>query len=215
KNINLETHETLNFTEYGYDLMYRTWGPSMLRRLEVTLNGYEYCMNSDNPLLQEHRSEVFKRTSAINWSMLGAMDRFAPNGVVRRRVQKADERFRDLIGEPTPMMELISRSIEQSAVKFKMKHLFDPFGRRPREEPAKIYLYNKDKSIKDDDIPYITKYPNNIPKKVRKDMKRSNFKYKLINKYLSYKYRVKSTKKLSELDDIVLNNIRGQSYGGF
>jgi hypothetical protein len=215
KNINLETHETLNLTEYGYDLMYRTWGPSMLRRLEVTLNGYEYCMNSDNPLIQEHRSEIFKRNSAINWSMLGAMDRFAPNGVVRRRVQKADERFRDLIGEPTPMMELISRSIEQSAVKFKMKHLFDPFGRRPREEPAKIYLYNKDKSIKDDDIPYITKYPNKIPKKVRKDMKRSNFKYKLINKYLSYKYRVKSTKKLSELDEIVLNNIRGQSYGGF
>ncbi|MFW9866761.1 MAG: B12-binding domain-containing radical SAM protein, partial [Candidatus Thorarchaeota archaeon] len=59
KNINLETHETLNLTEYGYDLMYRTWGPSMLRRLEVTFNGYEYCMNSDNPLIQEHRSEVF------------------------------------------------------------------------------------------------------------------------------------------------------------
>lgn len=215
KNISLETHETLNLTEYGYDLMYRTWGPSILRRLEVTLNGYEYCMNSDNPLIQEHRSKLFKRGSAISWSMLGAMDRFAPNGVVRRRVQKADERFRDLIGEPTPMMELISRSVEQSAVKFKMKHLFDPFNRKPREEPAKRYLYNKDKSIKDDDIPYITEYPNKIPKKIRRDMRRSNFKYKLINKYLSTKYRVKSTKSLSELDDIVLSNIRGQSYGGF
>ncbi|MHA1987235.1 MAG: B12-binding domain-containing radical SAM protein [Promethearchaeota archaeon] len=52
KNINLETHETLNLTEYGYDLMYRTWGPSMLRRLEVTLNGYDYCLNSDNPLMR-------------------------------------------------------------------------------------------------------------------------------------------------------------------
>jgi hypothetical protein len=96
-----------------------------------------------------------------------------------------------------------------------MKHLFDPFGRRPREEPAKRYLYNKDESIKDDDIPYITEYPNPIPKKVRKDMRRSNLKYKLINKYLNYKYRVKSTKKLGELDEITLNNIRGQSYGGF
>ncbi|MHA2036945.1 MAG: B12-binding domain-containing radical SAM protein [Promethearchaeota archaeon] len=215
KNISLETHETLNLTEYGYDLMYKTWGPSMLRRLEVTLNGYDYCLNSDNPLMQENRSLLFKRSAATTWSMLGAMDRFAPNGVVRRRVHKADERFRDLIGEPTPMMEMMSRNIEQSAVKFKMKHLFDPFGRKPREEPAKRYLYNKDNTIKDDDIPYITEYPNKIPRNVRKDMKRSNFKYKLINKYLNYKYKVKSTKKLAELDDIVLKNIRGQSYGGF
>ncbi|MFX0031002.1 MAG: hypothetical protein ACFE8B_17440, partial [Candidatus Hermodarchaeota archaeon] len=215
KNISLETHETLNLTEYGYDLMYRTWGPSILRRLEVTLNGYEYCMNSDNTLMREHRSKLFKRSSAANWAILGAMDRFAPNGVVRRRVQKTDERFRDLIGEPTPMMELISRSVEESAVKFKMKHLFDPFDRKPREEPTKRYLYNKDKSIKYDDIPYITEYPNKIPRKVRRDMRMSNFKYKLINKFLSTKYKVKSTKRLSELDDIVLNNIRGRSYGGF
>jgi hypothetical protein len=215
KNIALETHETLNLTEYGYDLMYRTWGPSMLRRLEVTLNGYEFCMNSDNPIMQEYKSELFKRGSVTSWSMLGAMDRFAPNGVVRRRVQKADERFRDLIGEPTPMMELISRNIEQAAVKFKMQHLFDPYGRKPREEPTKKYLYNKDNSIKDDDIPYITEYPNKLSKKVRKEMKRGNLKYNLINKYLNYKYRVKSTKKLSELDEILLKNIRGQSYGGF
>jgi len=215
KNISLETHETLNLTEYGYDLMYKTWGPSMLRRLEVSLNGFEYCLNSDIPLMQEHRSKLFKRSSVSSWSMLGAMDRFAPNGVVRRRVQKADERFRDLIGEPTPMMEMISRTIEQAAVKFKMEHLFDPFGRRPREEPAKRYLYNKDDSIKDDDIPYITEYPNEIPRKIKKQLKGSNFKYKLINKYLNYKYRVKSTKKLGELDEIILNNIRGQSYGGF
>jgi hypothetical protein len=96
-----------------------------------------------------------------------------------------------------------------------MKHTFDPYDRKPREEPAKRYLYNKDESIKDDDIPYITEYPNKIPRKVRKDMRRSNFKYKLINKFLSTKYRVKGTKGLSDLDDIVLDNIRGQSYGGF
>jgi haloalkane dehalogenase len=202
KNISLETHETLNLT-------------SILRRFEVSLNGYEYCLNSDNPLMQENRSQLYKRSAASSWSMLGAMDRFAPNGVVRRRVHKAEERFRDLIGEPTPMMEMISRNVEQSAVKFKMKHLFDPFDRNPREEPAKRYLYNKDKSIKDDDIPYITEYPNKIPRKIRRDMRRSNFMYKLINKYLSTKYKVKSTKKLSELDDIVLSNIRGRTYGGF
>jgi hypothetical protein len=147
--------------------------------------------------------------------MLGAMDRFAPNGVVRRRVHKTDERFRDLIGEPTPMMEMLSKSIEGRAVKFKIKHQFNPYNRYPREEPAKLYLYNKDSSIKDDDIPYITEYPNEIPKKVRKAMKRNNFKYNLLTKILSARYKVKSSKHINELDQITLQNIKGQSYGGF
>jgi haloalkane dehalogenase len=214
-NISLETHETLNLTEYGYDLIYRTWGPSILRRLEVTLNGYEYCMNSDNPLMSENRSKLFKGSCVSSWSMLGAMDRFAPNGVVRRRVHKTDERFRDLIGEPTPMMELLSKNIEERAVKFKMKHMFNPYNRYPREEPAKRYLYNKDNSIKDDDIPYITEYPNKIPRKVRRTMKMNNFKYNLITKILRAKFKVKSSKRINELDEITLQNIKGQSYGGF
>ncbi|MHA2006304.1 MAG: B12-binding domain-containing radical SAM protein [Promethearchaeota archaeon] len=212
KNINLETHETLNLTEYGYDLIYKTWGPSILRRLEVSLNGYEFCMNSDNPLMQEIRSKLFKGSCATSWEMLGAMDRFAPNGVVRRRVHKADERFRDLIGEPTPMMKKLSKSIEQRAVKFKKKHLFEPYNRYPREEPAKRYLYNKDSSIKDDDIPYTTEYPNKIPKKVRRAMKMNNFKYKFLSKLLSARYKVKSNKNINELDKILLS---GKGFGGF
>ncbi len=212
KNINLETHETLNLTEYGYDLIYKTWGPSILRRFEVTLNGYEHCMNSDNPLMREIRSKIFKGSCATSWNMLGAMDRFAPNGVVRRRVHKADERFRELIGEPTPMMERLSRSIEKRAVKFKKKHQFNPYNRYPREEPAKRYLYNKDDSIKDDDIPYITEYPNKIPRKFKRTVKMNNFKYNFLSKLLNARYKVKSSKHTNELDKILLS---GKGFGGF
>ena len=212
KNINLETHETLNLTEYGYDLLYKTWGPSILRRMEVTMNGYEFCMNSDNPMMQETRSKLFKGSCVTSWEMLGAMSRFAPNGVVRRRVHKADERFRDLVGEPTPMMEKLSKSIEQRAVKFKKKHMFEPYNRYPREEPAKRYLYNKDSSIKDDDIPYITEYPNKIPRKFKRAVRMNNFKYKLLSKFLSARYKVKSNKHINELDSILLS---GKGFGGF
>ncbi|MFX1337474.1 MAG: B12-binding domain-containing radical SAM protein [Promethearchaeota archaeon] len=213
KNIAMETHETLNLTEYGYDLLYRTWGPSILRRLEVSLNGYDFCMNSDNPMMNEHRSKLFKRACASTWLTLGAMDRFAPNGVVRRRVFKADERFRELLGEPTKTMEVISKGIEKRALKFKMKHMFDPWNRKPREEPAKIYLYNKDKSIKDDDIPYITKYPNKIPRKIRREMRMNNFKLNLINRFLRRMVRNKSEN--SDLDDLMLDYMEKRSYGGF
>ncbi|MFW9898135.1 MAG: B12-binding domain-containing radical SAM protein [Candidatus Thorarchaeota archaeon] len=213
KNISMETHETLNLTEYGYDLLYKTWGSSMLRRFEVSLNGYEFCMNSDNPLMREHRSKLFKRACTSTWLMLAAMERFAPNGVVRRRVFKADERFREMLGEPTKTMNLMSKGIEKRALKFKMKHMFDPWNRRPREEPAKIYLYNKDKSIKDDDIPYITEYPNKIPKKIRREMKMNNFKFNLMNRFLRRMVRKKSEK--SELDELMLEYLEKRSYGGF
>ena len=212
KNINLEAHETLNLTEYGYDLIYKTWGPSILRRFEVTLNGYEHCMNSDNPLMRETRSKIFKGACATSWIMLGAMDRFAPNGVVRRRVHKADEKFRDLIGEPTPMMERLSKGIEKRATKFKIKHQFNPYNRYPREEPAKRYLYNKDDSIKDDDIPYITEYPNKIPKKFKRAVKMNNFKYNFLAKLLNFRYKFKSNKHTKELDKILLS---GKGFGGF
>ncbi len=213
KNISMETHETLNLTEYGYDLLYRTWGPSMLRRFEVSLNGYEFSMNSDNPLTRENRSKLFKRSCASTWSLLGAMERFAPNGVVRRRVFKADEKFRELFGEPTKTMELISKGIEKRAIKFKMKHMFDPWNRKPREEPAKTYLYNKDKSIKDDDIPYITKYPNKIPRKIQREMRMNNFKFNLMNRFLRRMVRKKSEK--SDLDELMLDYMEKRSYGGF
>ncbi|MHA1257383.1 MAG: hypothetical protein ACTSPS_17475 [Promethearchaeota archaeon] len=213
KNISLESHETLNLTEYGYDLMYKTWGPSLLRRFEVSLNGYDFCMNSDNPLMSDIRSNLFKRSVVATWSILGAMDRFAPNGVVRRRVIKTDERFRDLIGEPTPLMEMMSSAIEQSAVKFKKKHMFNPFNRRPREEPAKTYLYEKDGSIKDEDIPYKTIYPNKIPIKIKEEMEASENFYKNIVNGLTKSWS--KSKVINDLDAIILKNIEERSYGGF
>ena len=93
-NISLEDHETLNLTEYGYDLLYKTWGPSLLRRLDVTLRGYEHCLNSDNPVMRDHKSMHYAGQSALMWSMLGAMHRFAPNGVVRHRIDKIDQKYR-------------------------------------------------------------------------------------------------------------------------
>ncbi len=213
KNISMETHETLNLTEYGYELLYKTWGPSILRRFECTLNGYEHCMNSDNPLMRDIRSNLFKRGCVVTWMMLGAMDRFAPNGVVRRRVIKADEKFRDLFGEPSPIMQLISSAVEQKALQFKKKHQFDPFNRRPREEPAKIYLYEKDGNLKDEDIPYKTVYPNKIPEKIQKEMDASETFY--TNLVETYMNSARPSNARNELDEYLIKNIGERSYGGF
>ncbi len=142
KNVAFEPHETLNLTEYGYDLLYRTWGPAILRRLDVQLSGYAYCMKSPNPMMRRHKSVFFKRQCAMLWTNLYALDRFAPNGVVRRRVRKIDERYRQLIGEPTPVMEALAKRLDMMVMLFKARSMFDPLNRHPKEEPYKRYIYD-------------------------------------------------------------------------
>jgi len=154
KNVNFEAHETLNLTEYGYDLLYRTWGPSVLRRLDVQLTGYAWCRNSSNVLLRRHRAEFLRKQSATLWTSLAAMDRYAPNGVVRRRVRKIDAKYRALMGEPTPVMKALSASTEAMVTAFKIKEFFDPLNRHPKEEPYKRYIYEGDGANRDRATPY-------------------------------------------------------------
>ena len=141
KNVALEAHETLNFTEYGYDLLFKTWGPSILRRLDVQLSGYDYSRRSSNEVVRRHRAKFIKNQCAVLWTSIPAMDRYAPNGVVRRRVRKIDEKYRKLIGEPTPVMKALAAAQEVLVGAYKVKEFFDPMNRHPKEEPFKKYIY--------------------------------------------------------------------------
>jgi hypothetical protein len=178
KNVAFEPHETLNITEQGYELLYRTWGPSLLRRLDVQLSGYQRCMVSDDALLRRHKSRFFKKQAAMIWTQLRAMDRFAPNGVVRRRVRKVDARYRQVIGEPTPVMQALSRASEGIATLYKAKELLDPANRSPKEEPFKRYVYDKpDPGV---GVPYRTEYPGRTSLRTRLAMQREALRYSLL-----------------------------------
>ncbi len=154
KNVALEPHETLNLTERGYDLLYRTWGPSILRRFDVQMSGYEYCRSSASAVMRRHKAKFFKRQCAMLWTSIYAMDRFAPNGVVRRRVRKLDERYRALFGEPTPVMEALGKAMDRLVIGFKLKEFFDPMNRHPKEEPFKRYIYDHNGSGNGSATPY-------------------------------------------------------------
>ena len=93
------------------------------------------------------------------WVMIDAMDRFAPNGVVRRRVRKIDEKYREVIGEPTALMKHLSKTCDKLAKNFKKKDAIDPFNRHHKEEPFKRYTYTKDKTATNGDVPYTTEWP--------------------------------------------------------
>ncbi|MFO7797856.1 MAG: B12-binding domain-containing radical SAM protein [Promethearchaeati archaeon] len=215
ENISLETHETLNLTEYGYDLLYRTWGPSVLRKLDVTLNGYEYCLQSDNPIMQEHKSKFFKQQAAVLWNLIPAMDRFAPNGVVRRRVRKMDEKYRDLIGEPTAVMEFLGKVVDKLAKDFKKKDFLDPFNRHPKEEPFKRYKYEKDDKLRDGAIPYTTEFPGHTPLKTTLSMGWNSFKFRMLGNYCKFLKGLKKKKSDTEIDGYLIESVKKRNFIAF
>lgn len=93
--------------------------------------------------MRRHKAKFFKRQCAILWTSLRAMERYAPNGVVRRRVNKVDEKYRAIIGEPTAVMETLARSMELAVSMYKVRSFFDDMNRHPKEEPFKRYIYDK------------------------------------------------------------------------
>ena len=212
KNIGLETHETLNLTEYGYDLLYRTWGPSLLRRLDVQLNGYAYCRRSSNPVLRRHKALFYKRQCAMIWTLLHAMDRFAPNGVVRRRVRKIDAKYRAVIGEPTPVMETLGRALEALATGHKAKNFFDPFNRHPKEEPFKRYTYEKTNS-RNGDIPYRTEWPTRPPLGTRMAMQYEEAKFTALDAALKGVRLGRWRQRDPDIDDYLIQLIRSSAFG--
>jgi hypothetical protein len=169
-NSSLESHETLNLTEYGYDLMVKTWGPSLVRRFDVVLNGYENWIKSSNPIMRNHKTILFKQQAGLLWCTMNALDRFAPNGVVRRRIRKLDERYRKIIGEPTPVQKYASFVNTVLGIICRMRHFFSPINRFPKEEPFKRYTYKKDGRENRRKLSYTTRWPGWTPLPIRLKM---------------------------------------------
>jgi haloalkane dehalogenase len=214
-NVALESHETLNLTEYGYELLYKTWGPSMLRGLDVLLNGYEHCMNSSNPLMRDHKSVLFRNHASMLWCLLDTMDRFAPNGPVRRRTRKMDERYRQLIGEPTPVMKLLSVVADFMGKHFKKKNVLNPFNRYPKEEPFKRYTYTKDKASTNGAVPYTTEWPTKRSFSRWASMTWENFKFRVLACAMKVVRIVKAGKGDDAIDEFLQKTIEQRNFIAF
>lgn len=212
KNLALEDHETLNFVEYGYELLNRTWGPSMLRRLEVELNGYEFCKSSANPVLRDHKSIFFKKQCGMVWTLLAAMEKFAPNGIVRRRARQADKRFRMVIGEPTPVMKLLSDIVLSLASKEYKKWIINPSMYKAKEEPFKRYTYDKN-PVNGSPLPYKTEWPGKKTLKTRKQMLREEILYLFLEKAMKTKRRLNKRKTDEVIDSYLIGLVSNRAFG--
>jgi len=212
KNLSFEDHETLNMVEYGYELLYKTWGPSLLRRLEVELNGYSYCMHSSNDILKNHKSKFYKKQCGMLWTLLSAMGKYAPNGMVRKKAEKIDKLYRSVIGEPTGVMMLLSAVVSKLAGNEYRKLLLDPSFYKPKVEPFKRYTYQKPYTL-NDSVPYITEWPTKPSYSVSKQMAAESIRYFFLEEAMKAKrlFSGKNTDLL--IDDYLIGMVSDRAFG--
>jgi hypothetical protein len=212
KHLGLEEHETLNLVEQGYELLYRTWGPSMLRRLDVELNGYAYCRESGNRVVREHRSQFFRKQCGMAWTLLPAMERLAPNGIVRRRARQIDRKYRATIGEPTAVMQLVAAIVLRLAQHDHARLLYNPSHYRPKEEPFKRYVYEK-RAPEGADVPYRTEWPGRRPFRVWRAMAGESVRYFVLDQAMRLRRATSGARRDPVIDDYLLGMVSDRAFG--
>jgi len=135
-------HEVMEIVERGYNMLYETWGASLLRQWKVTLNGFEYCSRHEDPMVRR-RAEFHRWVAQDLYPLSRAMEVFAPNGTVRKRVRDERARYRRLLGEPDVGQRLSEQIVLRAARKAAHAEIDSPAGMRPKEEPYKRYDYHR------------------------------------------------------------------------
>ena len=184
----------------------------MMRRLDVELNGYVYAQQSSNPVLRDHKTKFYKKQCGMVWTLLAAMEKYSPNGIVRRQARMIDKRYRSIIGEPTAVMKLMSDLVLKLAGREYAKTVFNPSFYRAKEEPFKRYVYDKTGNG-DSPIPYRTEWPTKRSVKVRKDMAVESARYFLLEKALKARRRMSRGRSDPLIDDYLIGMVSDRAFG--
>lgn len=119
---NFESHELFELIHRGYRQSYELWGPSLMRFLEVELNGYEWALSTGDPALRP-RAELHRRTAMSLCLFLPSAVELAPNGFVRRSMRELASRYERVIGRPTSMQQMMATMVLQLARRERKKRL--------------------------------------------------------------------------------------------
>ncbi len=149
-------HEIMNIIESGYVKLYETWGSVFFRQFRINLNGYEYCRDHPDPVIQ--RRAVYHRSMAQElYPLIYAKEVYAPNTTVRKRVRDELARYRALLGEPTKAQRFMERYVLKRARKAVLREIVEPMNVHPKVEPYKRYEYHR--RHKPGERPYTITHP--------------------------------------------------------
>jgi haloalkane dehalogenase len=165
----LYEHEILEYIRQGDERLLNTWGPSTIRMMKVQFDGYERYKDRDD-LRFRQIAERHRQIAYTAYAMIPTLERFAPNGRVRKMVKEMEQRWKQNFGDPSTFLKVQSKYTELKAGLATMREVVDPANRHVRIPPAKRYFFFG-KDIKDDgSLPYRKEYLNVDPNYVR-DMK--------------------------------------------
>jgi len=98
-----------------YRRIYETHGPSMMRSLEIDLNGYEYCSRSRHPLLNSGKKDFFRKRVSLASFLLPAAIATAPTAVAKRSLEDLYKRRIDVLGPLSKLqMSMANRAVQEA-----------------------------------------------------------------------------------------------------
>ena len=140
----LYDHEIMAIIERGYRLLYETYGASIARIIRVNLQGYEYGMeNRKRNKYLEDRAFYHKRLAYSFFPLLKALEIYAPNSTVRKRMKDIRRMYIRLLGEPTSFQKTMERGLTLLSGANRLVDLLHPQDNRLVEEAYKRYIYDK------------------------------------------------------------------------
>jgi haloalkane dehalogenase len=137
------THEErLKIVFDTYRQVYETHGPSMMRSLEVQLNGYRHCLNSKNPYLNGPKLEYFKKEirNTIPFTKMAAA--FAPNEKVRNLMLDLEKEYVELLGPFRKTQRIAADHILKLAEKEMKRRETEGYSPLVDEPPLHKYVYH-------------------------------------------------------------------------
>jgi hypothetical protein len=161
---NFYEHEISEIIERGYRLLYETHGASIARTLHVNLMGYEYCMeNRHRNKYLEDRAFYNKRLAYGIFPMLKALEIYAPNSTVRKKMKDLRRMYIRLLGEPNGFQTMIERALTLRSGVAKLTDVLYPADNSLVEEAFKKYTYKKPAPAYPE-CPYSVAYPHRTRK---------------------------------------------------
>jgi len=156
---NFNEHEIMELIERGYRQLYETWGACAARMIDINLRGYAYCRaNRHKSPYFDERAIFCKREAMTIYPMIKAMELYAPNNIVRKRMKDLRRRYHELCGEPTAFQIAVEKAMLGLSGAARLSDLLYPQDNVSVDEPYRKYIYDKP-APKYPDYPYRLEYP--------------------------------------------------------
>ncbi|MBI3891903.1 MAG: hypothetical protein HY303_10285, partial [Candidatus Wallbacteria bacterium] len=149
------SHEELRrIVDGAYRKSYEVNGPAVLRFLQVSLDGWEFCRRSKNPLLYKQKASLFVRRLETYGPMAPVVAEHGPTEAVRDRARELAIRYREAMRPDERTWGMAVGFLQKRAESERRR--FEKDGLRRREEPFRVYTYGEGPASP---IPYRVEFP--------------------------------------------------------